>query len=204
MVLLFPFFILSLCPFQLHPRNCRGGFHKRLIEEPVHAGINDLYELKLYKRKYKTDDKNQGPEPSYRLDHDHVFDEIGGISDKHREIDSTKLEDNVYDFFPSLSSQYSKDDINKIRLSGTDLEALEDMNEANRLLNDLSKGLGQVAEPPPIQAESHMKAEVEEYPAYELWGDYDAQYADNDHSREDVHAFPSSQSVDLYAFRRRM
>ena len=171
---------------------------RHFIFQSVKGGLDDLYELKVYKRKYKPNDANQDSKSPQRMSEKTIYNPKS-LQKEHLSYDNPIYDGNVMNVFPSLKSKYLDDDIDGIHYSETNMETLEDMKEANELLKDISKGL---ADPPPIQSEPHIKAELEEYPAYEFWGDYNRNYDDSDNMIKD--AYSPSQSVDLYAFRRRM
>jgi hypothetical protein len=155
----------------------------------------------VYKRKYKQNDANQDSKSSLRTGEEKLF-SSKSLQNEQPNYGFPMYEDNVLNLFPSLKSKYIEDEIEGIPYSEPNMETYEDMKEANQLLNDLSTGLGHVADPPPLQSEPHLRAEVEQYPAYELWGDYNTNYDVSDDTIKDTYS--PSQSVDLYSFRRRM
>lgn len=200
----------------LHPRNCRGGFHKRLTDETAPEDIPaDLYKLHVYKRKHQTTENHENFKTSYRIDNDvvvvpgykgHPFkSQSRSFKSKDRDFESAELDGKVYDLYPPQKTDYYENDVKQIGISESDMETLQDMKEANLLLHDLSRGLGQVADPPPLETGPHIKAEVEEYPDYEFLDDYDNRYRENaDRHKEGVNVLSPGKTVDFYAFRRRM
>lgn len=120
-------------------------------------------------------------------------------------FESAKLDDSAFGLFPSLKADSFENDINEFGISETDFKTLQDMKKANLLLDDLSRDLEHVADPPPLETGSRIKAEVEEYPAYELYEDYGHRYRDNvERHKDDVSLLSPAETVDLYAFRRGM
>lgn len=75
----------------------------------------------------------------------------------------------LFNMFPSLKMNYDSD--GQKGNSKTVVTSLENMHEANQLLNDLSQGIGKVADSPPVQTFANIKADSIEYPEYEIWDD---------------------------------
>lgn len=184
--------------------------------QPARDGLSkDLYELKVYKRKLETTQKHEDFKTSYRIGDDVMFapgykaQSLKDLSQPPKYNDhgfeSAELDDSGFGLFPSLKADSLKNDINEFGISETDLQTLQDMKKANLLLDDLSRDLEHVADPPPFDTGSRIKAEVEEYPAYELYDDYGRRYRDNvERHKDDVSLLSPAESVDLYAFRRVM